>query len=245
MFYGHSKFLLELPERAPEFVSFARIFNYIPFSQQVVSVSVILFSTTLLFLLVRPSIFTSAVVALLFLPLVSVKFSYGKIPHSSHVWLMTLTVLPFFNYKSLNFEHQDKICLRVCQGILLSSYFSAGLWKLRHLWGKNPLDAVKDHIAYSVAEGGTPVDLIGSLPWMYSDEVLATGFGIVILFQLFSFAPLIFERLTPWWGIAALVFHLSTGVYLDLFFKEMAVIAVLLLFVGPAMANKSRGENGS
>ena len=238
IFHAHSRFLLSLPEHQPEFVSFARIFDWLPFSQNLISVLSIIFSLCLIVFLIKPSKAASLAVIGFFLPLIFVKYSYGKISHSSHIFLMCACLLPFFNFKKPEFTQMDQLILRVCQAFVLAAYFSAGLWKVRSLWGENIMAALNDHIAYAIAEGGGPPAFFSDHAWLLAPELVTLGFALVLIFQLSALTPLVLPRLAPLWGIMAAAFHLSTGVYLDIYFWQMSVAAILFLFVGPAMIKK-------
>lgn len=235
VFHAHSRFLLNLPELEPEFVSFARIFDWLPFSQNLISMLSIAFSLSLIVFLIKPSRTASLAIAALFLPLIFVKYSYGKISHSSHIFLVCTCLLPFFDYKKPGFTQVDQLVLKACQALILAAYFSAGLWKVRSLWGENIMAAVNDHIAYAIAEGGGPPAFFSNYSLLLAPEFVTLGFALALLFQLSAFTPLVLPRLAPAWGIMAAAFHMSTGVYLDIYFWQMGVTAVLFLFVGPAM----------
>ena len=61
-------------------------------------------------------------------------------------------------------------------------------------------------------------------------ELLSVGFLCVLLFQISSLVPVFFNQFFLFYGILAILFHISTGVTLGFCFTP-TVLAILLFFI--------------
>ena len=60
--------------------------------------------------------------------------------------------------------------------------------------------------------------------------LLSFGYFCVLVFQLTSLVPIIFDRWFRIYGVLAILFHLSTGLVLGIYFYQ-TVLAVLAFFI--------------
>lgn len=228
LYYSGRVYFHAAPEQA-DFVLFARPFA--PLLQSSLSFPALYIITISLSLacIIRPYIGLRFFVSLFFLILLSIKFSYGKINHSEHIWMISSVLVCFISYQKPLSSFRNLLVIRLMQTTLLSFYFISGLWKIRELgfskWG----EAALEHIAYAVAEGNGPGKYIQQLITVDRPWLTTAGFALVILFQISSIIPVFTMRYFKLWGIGAVFFHLSTGAVLGIWFKPTALAAILFL----------------
>lgn len=160
----------------------------------------------------------------------------GLIGHHSHVWPIASVVLIFISDIGENFSARDLIIVRAAQALALVPYFLAGVWRLLSVMSidgfRNKLLAIhefpKEVMAYSVAEGGGPLPDVA--PWIKAfPNVILTGLLIFWAFELLAIVPVFAPRWTRIWGWWALVFHLSIGLTLSIWFTPMILSSFYLL----------------
>jgi hypothetical protein len=161
-------------------------------------------------------------------------FSFlGKISSGSNSFLFAT----FAYFVSLFFSNQDhaaKIWVKSMQLWILSSYFNAGLWKLRSFpQNFQFVEIVKEQFATSfVTEGAPNAFVLESIQNPSLQALLGLGFALTLIFQLTSFLPLFFPRLMVLYGIMSVIFHSATGLFLGVWFNNF-ILANLLFLVLP------------
>lgn len=163
----------------------------------------------------------------------SIKFSFGKVNHNNHIWILSAFLIPLIRAEKPFSERRNDLIVGLCQMLLLAHYFSSGLWKLRGL--SHPLNFTSinqmalNHIAYAVAEGQGPPSVV--LEFLQSSPNMpGLGYLLVLLFQLSAVIPIIKKKWLSFWGLAAVGFHCTTGIVLGIWFME-TVLAVFLFLI--------------
>ena len=227
-------FLNVAPSRPLEYVMFASPFNF--FLIPIGSHSFIYLSALLLCFacIIRPSKIVRICTSVLVLLTISINYSYGKISSSIYIWMISSVLLCFFSLSQPMKSRKNLFLIRFVQGLLLSHYFISGLWKLRSIIASkfqfSFSDIVKEYIAYGFAEsaGGGLVQTFLKMP--IGSIFLSFGYLFVLVFQLTSLLPVFYNRLFVFYGWVAVLFHFSTGVILNIYFKP-TVLAVLFFLI--------------
>lgn len=183
-----------------------------------------------------------------FLTLLTFKFSFGKIDHIYHPWIISSFAFIFFDVSDRLNSRINHLVVRGTQTWLLLQYFSSGLWKLRKNWEHLSWDGMiqsgLEHIAYGVAVRDLHVDglralLVGDFQWM-----LALGFLFVIMFQLGCGLCVLTRKGYICAGFAALAFHSITGAGIGIWYWGTAVAAAMFLILFENIKNNSNLEGG-
>ena len=195
--------------------------------------------------IVRPILLNRVVVSLLLITLLLIKFGSGNIYHSEHIWLISSILMCTIDRHQI-FNHSKNIfSLRLMQATLLSFYFISGIWKLRRLGFSNWQEASFEHLALATAEGNGPSDSLLTFLTVEHPEILVAGFSIALVFQVFSIIPVLTERFFLFWGVAAILFHLTTGMVLNIWFVPTILGAFVLLILAPLIQRiESNGSLG-
>lgn len=226
-----SQFLMDQPVDQAQFIGFARVLSFFrPLPTTFYPILYILTVSLLLITLFVPKLSLRFLATFLFLVTMFITLSYGKVFHSSHIWLVSSLLVCFLNPKKSIAEKNNLLILRLMQATLLSYYFTAGLWKLRDLGLSNWGRALQEQIAYSIAEGTGPGSNVQALFSLIPSWLLSLGFILVVGFQLSSIWPIIKLQSFKMWGVFAFFFHLSTGVFLGVWFVP-TMIAVLFFLI--------------
>ena len=69
-------------------------------------------------------------------------------------------------------------------------------------------------------------------------ELLSVGFFCALLFQLTSLLPVIFNNLTVFYGILAVLFHLLVGVTAGIYFSHTALAILFFLIIVETMMKR-------
>jgi hypothetical protein len=226
-------FFLEILNLQNQFYLVNFIFLMLP-------ISVILFS---ILSMIRPNKYYSSLTFLLFLIYVYIPYILiGKIGHV-HLTLIYSSLFIIFidQSKSLKTD-KNFFILRVIQYSILSCYFSAGLWKLRSAissWNIEAfLNAPLSHIAYGVAEGNQISILISSLMTNSNfQNIIKFGFIFFVIFQLSTLLTIFKPKWIRYFGFFAILFHLSTGLALGIFYSWMALTSLLYLTIAEYVLN--------
>ena len=216
---------------APDYIFFAKPLKFF----LKVEIHDLIFLCSLFFVLcsiLKPYRLLRILTAVFILIFFSIIYSYGKIYHSSHAFILSSVLVCFFDEnKNLNFK-RNFFTLRLVQGILLCSYFMSGLWKLRFMISSNFTfsfnELIMNYISYTlVSQDLHPIlkFLLYEEPWL-----LSFAYFCVLVFQLTSLVPIIFDRWFRVYGVLAILFHLSTGLVLGIYFYQ-TVLAVLAFFI--------------
>ena len=120
--------------------------------------------------------------------------------------------------------------------MLLSHYFISSLWKIRKMASSHfefsLLEIVLEYIAYSLEDKMYP--LLKILLYDYS-WLLSLGYFCVLLFQLTALTPIIFNRFFKFYGILAVLFHLSTGIILSIYMSSTVLAVIFFLIIAESM----------
>jgi hypothetical protein len=132
----------------------------------------------------------------------------------------------------------DRMVFRLCQAAILSHYFMSGFWKLSKTL---TFPSFKDFltgfwfipynaVAAALGEGNGPVPVVLDVIIKYP-VILIFGWIFVLTFQCGAFFPVFSPRWVRVWGVGALVFHLATGFFLDIWFAEAMIADAFFLLL--------------
>lgn len=197
--------------------------------------------------LVNSNIFLRTVTFVTFLMLLSFKYSFGKIDHVYHIWIVSSFCFIFYDCQHSLDGYRNKLIVKVVQSCLLMQYFSAGLWKL---FSNNMLytfDGITktslEHIAYGIAESDWPLNGIRSFLIYENPWIAGVGFIMVLLFQLLCGLCGISGRGYILCGVMAIAFHSTTGFALGIWYWGTAMAAAFfLIFAEGLIATSSQYE---
>lgn len=241
--YANGKLYFTLSPEKAEFVMFAAPFAFLLKYKLSYPILFFLGLGSSLACTIKPNLWLRAVSSSLFAVLLSVKFSYGMVTHAEHAWLVTSAIVCFFAIAEPLTSLRNLIVLRLTQSTVLGFYFMSGLWKLRNLgfsgWG----EATLEHHASALAQG--------SKAWPYFYEMVVVnfpwlpwlGFAVIIIFQLSAVIPMWTGKYFMYWGIAGVLFHVSTGVVLGIWFVPMALANIVLLVLFDKILDWERDQN--
>ena len=224
------EFINFVPPYKPQYVFFAKPLIFFPV--EIHSFIFLLALFLCLFLTLKTYKGLQILTALLVLILVSIINSYGKIMYNWHVLVLSVVLVLFFNKNQDLNSKQNFFVLRLIQGLLLSHYFMSGLWKLRKMASAHfefsLYDIVGTYIAYTLVpeEGGSFIVewLIGN-PWL-----LSFSYVCVLIFLLSSLTPIFLNKYFKFYGILAILFHLATGISMEIYFFH-TIVPVLYFFI--------------
>ena len=244
--FGHSyDFFNTYPSRIPAYVMFASPLNFFDFPIWIHSI-IFLSSLLLCFLcILSPSKYLRILTSVFILLFFSIKYSYGKIDHSYHIWMIS-SVLMCFVFPSQPITSKiNQFFIRLTQSLLLSHYFISGLWKLRSIiasdFQTSFSEMTKEYIAYGLAESGIEVNMflgiiLYKFPWL-----LSFGYLFVLGFQLSSLVPVFFNRLFVFYGFLAVLFHFLTGFTLNIYFTPTVLAVLFFLIITEFLIEKEKG----
>lgn len=178
-----------------------------------------------------------------FLTLLTFKFSFGKIDHIYHPWIISSFAFIFFNVDEQLNSKTNHLVVRGIQTWLLLQYFSSGLWKLRKNWENLSWDGMiqsgLEHIAYGVAVRDLHVDglralLIGDFQWM-----VGLGFLFVLVFQFSCGICALTRKGYIYAGFVAIGFHTVTGAGIGIWYWGTTVAALLFLILFENLKNNN------
>lgn len=165
--------------------------------------------------------------------LVTTLFSIQGGWNDYHGLMIASFILIFINGKA----GRDFLIFRLCQAMIFTHYAISGSWKLLGVFQFDTFfEAVSgffwapfNGLAESVGEGFGPnpvvLDLITKFP-----AILGISWLIVVAFQCSAFVPVFWPRFTRLWGVFAVIFHLGTGFFLDIWFPN-SVLAAVYFFI--------------
>ncbi|MCZ0932729.1 MAG: hypothetical protein OXJ52_06230 [Oligoflexia bacterium] len=220
----------------PDYIFFAKPLSFFKLPVEIHSV---IFLLALFFCLL--SVFSHGrtlrvLTSLFVLVLFSIMYSYGKISHSEHAFILSSALVCFFSEsKSLN-SSWNFFVLRLIQGLVLSHYFISGLWKLREMISSrfefSLQEIAMESIAHSLAEQNIHFILKFLLeePWL-----LSFGYFCVLVFQLTALTPIFLNRFFKLYGALAVLFHLSTGISVITYFASTVLGVLFFLVIAESM----------
>lgn len=242
--YYNSGSLPRLSGFEPQFIWLASIlYFFIPFSPWH---SLLFFLLTVVFSIIcifNKNRFFRILLCFFFILLFSIKYSFGKVNHSCHIWFFASFFFIFIDESKKLHSPKNRLVLRLIQSTLLLSYFSSGLWKLIYLETfslDHFKDTVHEHIAYIIAEGGTPIKMVLDFFVYQYPSLLTLGFLFIIGFQIFSIVPIITERFFIPVGLCAVFFHTMTHIVMDVVFTPYIIASLYFLVYTEWMLAKER-----
>ena len=183
---------------------------------------------------------------LLFLLIISIANSYGKINHPHHIWMISSVIMLFFSSNSSLHSNHNKFIIRLIQSLTLSHYFISGLWKLRGLIGDQFEYSLKEiameHVAYSV--GGSDLESV-ILDLLIHYDLLGFGLLLVIVFQLSCILPIFTHSFFMFYGCLTLLFHTSTGIVLNIYFLPTPLACLFFLILTEFMLKYEKPNSSS
>lgn len=160
-----------------------------------------------------------------------------KVDGNTHALVYVLLLFLFLSYEKSekNFEHNEKIT-DIAQTVPLAIYFTSGLWKLRSMieYGhvsKYILGSLDNIAASAIKDRGLTDRIIDNISFF--EPVIVGGFVFVLLFQLLAPLAIFNKKWRPYWGVMAVIFHTSTGIFMGIWFYEMMYLSVFLLIFVP------------
>ena len=180
--------------------------------------------------------------ALLFFELMAINYSFGKIDHDFHGMIYAAFFISFISAgKQKRFRPQIpswQFLLWGAQFAFVSSYFLAGLWKLRALIGML-VDYRWDEVNMLVLNlaanriQGAPETMLAQRLSAIPGELARWAWICVILFELSCIVAPFLPRWQKYWGIAIIWFHLSFAVFMNIYFIGSMLLAGILLVCTP------------
>ena len=232
--YFMFRYVLNEPVFSAQFINLAKILNFLPVQKSLLYAIVFLtsFFTLSLCIIVHKKalrIFSS----FLFLMCFAMYHSFGAIGHAFHIWAISIIFIGFLDEKTLISTKFNKTIIRLVQALCFSHYFLPGLHKVWHIFEyglpdpfyKVVFNATALAIAHRYGPGPLFMEILIKNPWF-----VFTGWVAVILFQLSCIIPILTGRHIMLWGFFSIAFHLSTGLFLGIWF-EITVLGALFLFI--------------
>ena len=235
---------LVYPSNPPDYVMFAYPLNFL-ISQNSLS---FLNLFHIIFYLLSLSLLLSAIASnkkilkcfavFCFLITFSIHYSYGKISHSHHVWLISSFLMLFFSSKSLLNSKQNIFLIRLIQSLTLSHYFISGVWKLKSIFNsKYSLESLAlEQVAYGLLEKGLNNHfLLDFFGLYYGSKILGYGFFLIVVFQFSCIIPILLNRYFLLYGFLSILFHTSTAIVLFIKFKSTVLACLFFLILTELM----------
>ena len=230
-------FINSVSDLGPDYIFFAKPLGFFNLPVEIRSVIFLLTLFFLCFAIFKPQRILRILTSLLVLILFSILYSYGKINPSSHAFILSSVLVCFFNEnRGLN-SKQNFFILRLIQGVLLSHYFMSGLWKLREMISTrfefSLSEIVTEYIAYKYFDQ----NMHFLLKLLLYEQAWLLGFGYfcVLLFQLSALTPILLNRYFKLYGVLALLFHFSTGIFFSVYFSPTVLAALFFFIIAESM----------
>ena len=226
------RFINFIPSLEPEYIFFAKPLAFLNLSVEIHSVFFLIALFFCLLCVFRQDRVLRVLTLFFVLILFSIYYSYGKIGHNNHAWILSSILLCFFDSKqSLNSKY-NFFFLRLTQGILLSHYFISGLWKLRNMYSSGFSFSFTEIATEYIAQVSLKHEMHFILKLLLYEIPLFLGFSYfcVLFFQLTALTPIFLNRYFKFYGVLAVLFHLSTGISLITYFSQ-TVLAVLFFLI--------------
>ena len=220
----------------PEYIFFAKLLSFFKLPVEIQSVICLLALFFCLLALFKSWRFLRVLTSFLVLVFFSIMYSYGKIGHSDHAFILSSVLVCFFHEKKSLNSKWNFFILRLIQGLLLSHYFISGLWKLREMISSrfefSLQEIAMEYIAYTLVQQNIhPIlQFLLNEPWL-----LSFGYFCVLIFQLTALAPIFLNRFFTLYGALAVLFHLSTGISLITYFPSTVLALLFFLVIAESM----------
>jgi hypothetical protein len=207
----------------------------------------ILASSTSLAALFRPNKKLRGLSFIFFLSFMSFVYSFGKINHSYHAWIFSSFFFIFINEKEELFSGLNIVLIKIMQTSLLLPYLCSGLWKLRDngsLYSyQGILDTNLNFIAYAVAQGTVEYDKLRQALMGDYSGLLVLGYLGVLIFQLGCSLAIIRQKGFILFGVMVVLFHLTSGIVLGVWFFGTTISALFLLILIGSLEKQSLTAN--
>ena len=238
-------FFNNIPTQIPEYVMFARPLSLFHPPPWIHSIIFLFCLSVCLFCILNPKKYLRIITSFLVLMVFSIFYSYGKINHSHHIWIISSVLMCFLSLEKPLQSQTNQLPLRLAQAILLSHYFIAGLWKIRILFHSKFVFSLKEivleHIAMGQTNGFEMNIFINMLLYQYP-EFLSFCFFCVLIFQMTALLPVLLGRFFILYGVLAILFHLSSGITLGVYYTP-TVVAVLFFLIILEIMLKDENRN--
>ena len=101
-------------------------------------------------------------------------------------------------------------------------------------------EIASEYIAYGLAESSGAMNLflktlLYQYPWL-----LSIGYFCIFMFEISSLTPVLFNRFFVFYGISALLFHLSTGISLNIYYLPTVLAVIFFLIISEFIMEKER-----
>ncbi len=216
-----------------ELTMFAKPFSYLANPEVLFPLVFLLTVSLTLFNLIRHNLIVFSLTTVCYLLLFSLKHSFGKIDHNMQGWMVLSVLFCGLNIKQPLSSFRNLTIIRLGQCLLLSHYFSSGLWKVRKMFNSPP-DSIYnlglEHFATTIA-GGSGTSLLIENFFVENDWLLGLGFIIVLIFQLTALIPFFLNKWYKAWAFVAVGFHIVTGFSLAIWFKPTIISLIFLLYI--------------
>ena len=232
--YWMFRHVLNEEASSAQFINLAVIFNFFPLEKN--SLYALIFLMSFFFLSLCIIIHGRSLrifVSFLFLLCFAMYYSFGAIGHVFHIWAISIIFVGFLDEASLIGTTFNKMIIRLIQALCFCHYLLPGLHKVYHIFAfglpdpfyKTVLNATALAMAHRYGPGPVFMELLLSYPWF-----AFAGWIAVILFQLSCIMPILTGKYIMLWGFFCIAFHLSTGLFLGIYF-EFTVLGNLFLFI--------------
>ena len=172
------------------------------------------------------------------------KYSTVKINHSSHVILFTSFWMIFINLNEKNkalIKERNKLYLWAIQISFLGTYFLTGLWKLRYFtgyllemrWAEIPRCLATNFSYEYISHNLRTPFYNGVLDFLEGAFVNHLLWLSVILFQVCAPVVAWFPPIQRFYGLLIILFHISTTIFMDLWFLPHQYIALIFFVCHP------------
>ncbi len=186
------------------------------------------------------------------LQFLALKYSFGRIGHSMHLWLITSFIFVFLPVDWVSTQPVSRmtryLTLRVfwlCQAIVMLTYTMAGIGKLGgaiyqlaigQIHAFHP-DAFALHIADRLITTHSE-SILG--PWFIEHAIWGWPMMLVaVYFQFFAFWAAFRPSLHRLWAVALIGFHIGSAVTLSINFRSSIFLVGLLFLSSPFYPEKN------
>ncbi len=187
-----------------------------------------------------------SLVPIFYITWVSLQYSYGKINNDQHPWMFAAIFFSFIGTSKSLASRRNRFFLRLTQSVLLTSYFIAGIWKMRELVQLNGIGDVQKEVlnsfAYAIAEGSIRLDSFREWFLLEHKGILVLGMLLVLVFELSVILPVILDRYYWAFGIFAILFHLNNGLFLGIPFVPTIYALALIVVLGDILLGLSERQ---
>lgn len=218
----------------PAYVAFARPLNWLNIDHTILYPAIWAINIVVLLITIYKPVRWLRFLSLTFVYLFfSMSFSYEKITHSHHSWLLAAIFICLLDTRNNLSSPKNIFYVRLMQSLLLCPYFLSGLWKIRGpLLSQDLFLNAAEQMTSAIAEGNQIHPWFVENLLVTNQNLLELGFLFVVGFQLSVIVPILRQRNFLIYGGLAIIFHLTTGLIMGIWFLP-TIAAILLLVIGP------------